>query len=404
MKRLALAAALLLAGCPALTPGGGFTREPEQLAELSPAAQKLVEDATRDIPPGALRDVHTHVLSLDTARNGGYVNPRMLSWAHPVDRIKMKVYLSAAGIDDVAQADAQYAERLARLVRAMPKHGKHYLLAFDQHYEPDGTLTREQSEFYVPNDYVWQLARQHPDLFIAAASVHPYRPDALQELDRAAARGVKLIKWLPNAQGMDASDPRLDAYYAKVREHGMTILTHVGEEQAVESEAGQALGNPLRFRRPLDQGVRIVMAHGGSLGNSVDLDDPAHPVVPSYTLVLRLLREPRYKNLLRADISAMTQVNRAPAPVLAFLAAEDVHGQLMNGSDYPIPAVNALIQLRQLARAGLIAETDIAPLQEIYGCNPLLFDFVLKRRLRSPATGKGFPLSVFTADLAADPA
>ncbi len=389
---------LCLAGCGCVVAplGGAFSHEPEAAAALlSPEARQLVEEAFRDIPPGAARDFHTHLLTLDTAATGGFVNPRMLSWRHPVDRFKTAIYMSAAGVGDLDKADAQYLDRLVRLIRAIPGHGKHYILGFDRHYNPDGSVNLEKSEFHTPNDYVWSVAQRQPDLFIPVISVHPYRADALPELDRWAQRGVKLIKWLPNAQGMDASDPRLDPYYAKVREHGMTILTHVGEEQAVESDEDQRFGNPLLFRRALDQGVRIIMAHGGSLGTDEDLDHPARPRVPAHTLVLRLLREPKYEGRLFADISAMTQFNRLPEPLLALLSATDVHSRLVNGSDYPLPAVNALIRLGKLEDSGLLLASDLEPLRDIYDYNPLLFDFVLKRRLRNPETGQGFPASVF---------
>jgi uncharacterized protein len=391
--------ALLLTAC--ISPlGGSFTDEPEAaVKKLSPAARDLVMEAYRDIPPGAARDHHTHLITLDTEKYGGYINPRMLSWWHPVDRFKTAIYMSAAQVDDLDQADGQYLDRLVRLIRALPNPGRHYLLGFDQHYNADGSVNPEKSEFHTPNEYVWEVAQRYPDLFIPAISVHPFRADALEELDRWGRRGVKLIKWLPNAQGMDASEPRLDAYYAKVREYGMTILTHVGEEQAVHSKEDQRLGNPLLFRRPLDQGTRIIMAHGGSLGTCEDFEADDRRTVPCYTLVLRLMRSPAYRQLLFADISAMTQFNRLPEPLLAYLAATDVHDRLVNGSDYPLPGVNALIRLRPLIKAGMLDPADADPLRELYGYNPLLFDFALKRRLRHPDTGTGFPASVFLGRL-----
>lgn len=400
--RIAIGTTLLL-GAGSLLVHSAIAQEPEAAVRpLSPAARALVEEAYRGIPSGAVRDYHTHLLTLDTATTGGYINPRMLSWWHPVDRFKTTIYMSAAGISDVAKADGQYLERLTRLIRAIPNHGRHYLLALDQHYNADSKANLEKTEFFVPNDHVYRIAGRYPDLFLPAISVHPYRSDAVQELDRWGRQGVKLVKWLPNAQGMDASDPRLDPYYARLRRYDMTLLTHVGEEQAVESDEDQRLGNPLRFRRPLDQGVKIIMAHCGSLGSDEDLDDPARSRVPSHTLVLRLMREPKYKNLLYADISAITQVNRIPDPLLAFMQATEVHDRLVNGSDYPLPAVNILVHLRQVQKHGFIEQSDVAPLREIYRHNPLLFDFVLKRRLRHPDTGAAFPVSVFLGRPAID--
>jgi hypothetical protein len=39
------------------------------------------------------------------------------------------------------------------------------------------------------------------DMFLPCVSVHPYRKDALEELEKYAAQGVHLVKWLPNSMG-----------------------------------------------------------------------------------------------------------------------------------------------------------------------------------------------------------
>jgi mannonate dehydratase len=80
-------------------------------------------------------------------------------------------------------------------------------------------------------------------------------------------------------------------------------------------------------------------------------------------------------------------------PLSAVIEREELHGRLVNGSDYPLPAINLLIRAKPLVRAGYIDAEEAASLREIYGFNPLLFDFVLKRVLRSG--GKAFPAGVF---------
>ena len=61
--------------------------------------------------------------------------------------------------------------------------------------------------FYVPNDYVLKLAREHPE-FLPAVSIHPARPDALEELERCLAGGAVMMKCLPNCQNIDCNDRR----------------------------------------------------------------------------------------------------------------------------------------------------------------------------------------------------
>jgi uncharacterized protein len=90
----------------------------------------------------------------------------------------------------------------------------------------------------------------------------------------------------------------------------------------------------------------------------------------------------------------MTQFNRS-GKLRTMLAREDLHERIVNGSDYPLPAVNLLIRTRPLVKQGYIKADEADSLKEIYDYNPLLFDFVLKRTLKLPGTPKRFPASVF---------
>ena len=381
--------------------GGAFKGPPEALeSRLSAGATALIEQAFADIKPSELRDHHVHVVGLGTGDSGASVNPKMMSWRHPTHRARALVYLSAAGITDETKADNQYVDRLVRLIRTVEGHGKSYLLAFDRHYRPDGTIDAERSNFYTPNEYVVRLSEAHPDLFLPAISVHPYRPDWRQELEKWALRGARLIKWLPNAQGMDPADPKLDGYYAMMKRYDMTLLSHAGEEQAVEAGDFQELGNPLRLRRPLDQGVRVIVAHAASLGDNDDLDNPGSRAA-SFDLFMRMMDNPKYEGLLFGEISAMLQFNRFPDPILTLMRRKDLHHRLVNGSDYPVPAVNFLINTGDMVDNGMITEEEQGYLKEIYPYNPLLFDYVAKRTLRVPETGKRLPGHVFTRDPAA---
>src|SRR5215208_6489582 len=109
--------------------GGAFTHRPEELKDrLSPVAAELVEAAFADVDPARLVDYHTHVAGVGAGGTGNQVNPKMLTWRHPLDRAKFAVYLSAAGVEDVRRADAEFAERLVRLVTHIEHRGKYRLL------------------------------------------------------------------------------------------------------------------------------------------------------------------------------------------------------------------------------------------------------------------------------------
>jgi predicted TIM-barrel fold metal-dependent hydrolase len=206
-----------------------------------------------------------------------------------------------------------------------------------------------------------------------------------------------MVKWLPNAMGMNPADELCDPFYQKMKELGLVLLSHGGEEKAVEAEEDQKLGNPLLLRRALDHGVKVIVAHCAGLGLNEDLDDPKRKLTDNFDLFLRLMKEKRYEGLVFADISAMTQFNRCLRPLATILSREDLHERLVNGSDYPLPAVNVLIRTGTLAKHGYITRAERAGLNEIYDYNPLLFDFVLKRTIRLPGTERRLPASLFLA-------
>ena len=376
--------------------GGAFKHQPEELRNrLSANAADLVKRAFDDIDPARLVDHHTHVAGIGTSPTGAFVNPKMRTWGHPFHHLKFKVYLSAAGVADVEHADTELIKRLVNLVRNISNHGKHRLLAFDKNYSPDGSPNLEKTEFYVPNEYVFALAEQHPDLFVPNISVNPYRPDALAELEKWALRGARVVKWLPNAMGINPSDPKCDPFYQRMKELGLILLSHGGEEKAVEADEDQKLGNPLLLRRALDHGVKVIVAHCAGLGENEDLDRPDKKSTHNFDLFMRLMNEKRYEGLVFGEISAMTQFNRIGKPLTTILERADLHERLVNGSDYPLPAVNVLIRTKPLVKSGYIEPDERERLNEIYDYNPLLFDFVLKRTLRLPGTNKRLPATIF---------
>ena len=375
--------------------GGAFTQPPQELSrKISQSASDLIKRAFDDVDPARLVDHHVHIAGLGSNGSKAFVNAKMRTWKHPFHRLKFKVYMSSAGVEDEHRADTQFFNRLADLAGNISHHGKHRLLAFDKHYRSDGSVNLEKTEFYVPNDYVFKLCEQRPDLFVPNISVNPYRPDALAELEKWARRGARVVKWLPNAMGIDPADPRCDPFYQKMKEFDLILLSHGGEEKAVEAQEDQKLGNPLLLRRPLDHGVKVIVAHCAGLGTNEDLDAQNHQQIDNFDLFLRLMDEKRYEGLVFGEISAMTQFNRA-AKLRTLLQRQDLHERLVNGSAHPLPAVNTLIRKRPLVKYGYLTPAEGNSLQEIYDYNPLLFDFVLKRTLKLPGADRRLPAGIF---------
>ena len=77
----------------------------------------------------------------------------------------------------------------------------------------------------------------------------------------------------------------------------------------------------------------------------------------------------------------MTIVNRVGAPLREVLSNEGLRARMLNGSDYPLPAINVLMQTRAVEAEGFITPEQRGLLNEIDQHDPLLFDFVMKRCL-----------------------
>ncbi len=370
----------------------GPTFSDVSLAQLSAEAAALVEQAFEGLEGKEVVDYHTHVLGTGACCDTGCFCPEA---DNVVKGSFMSILKADSGVSSPLTADRDFLAQLRRLRHRI----KHVLLAFDAHYDESGTRVLEKTGMFVPNDYVARIVAKHPDEFIPACSVHPYRQDAVAELERAHALGARLIKWLPNAMGFDPSSEQCQPYYDACSRLGMVILSHAGEEKAVSSDPKfQKMGNPLLFRRALDSGVKVVIAHCASLGKLPDLDTPGDkkPLVSCIELFLRMARTPKWKHLLFGDISAITLVNRYRTFV-SLLKATDVHDQLINGSDYPLVCVSLMNRTAPFVRLKLIDPAQGRLLREIYRLNPLMWDFVIKRIMRGP-NGERFPDRVFLRD------
>jgi mannonate dehydratase len=348
---------------------------------VSGRAAELVERCFEGVQREKLWDTHVHLVGIGSADTGCWVNPGQQSIFAPIRRLRYDVFRAASGVTDDDQADQQYLDRLLTLHRAANPKGKLVLLAFDYRVGDDGEEAPELSDFYTPNEYVLEVAKNNSDV-VACASVHPYRSDAVERLTQAAAAGARACKWLPNAMGIDPASPKCDPFYDKLAALRIPLITHGGEEQAVESGTDQELGNPLRLRRALEHGVRVVVAHCASLGHVEDLDNESAGQIEAFDAFMRLFTDRRWEKQLFADVSALIQVNRCGRPLREILISKDLHPRLVNGSDYPLPAIDPLVSTSTLVDKGYLTADERELLNAIFVANPLLFDFAVKRTIK----------------------
>ena len=227
------------------------SRAAEPSGPLSDGAQALITRAWVGLEPSRVLDVHVHILGTGAGGTGCFVGPRMSSLSSPIEYLKFSIYQQASGVTDTAQCDVQYLDRLVGLMKSQRPHGRALIFAFDKFHDADGKEVKEDTEFFTPNEYVLKLAKKYPDLFVPCASVHPYRPDAVEALTAAVEGGAVAVKWLPNAMNIDPASPKCEAFYAAMKALKVPLISHAGEEKAVHAEERQRLGNPLLLRDPL---------------------------------------------------------------------------------------------------------------------------------------------------------
>jgi uncharacterized protein len=361
-----------------LWPDAGFNNPCHKDIPTELANHDLMQQIWADINPNQVWDSHVHLVGTGDNNSGIWFNPNMDSWLHPILKIQKNFYENGACADS-DNIDHSTLQRLLDLSKQMPQGYKSLLFAFDWFHDENGKPNKQKTIFHVPNEYAANLASKHSQHFEWVASVHPYRPDAVDALEQAKANGARAIKWLPPGMGIDPASPKCDAFYRKVATLNLPLITHTGHEKAVQG-GNQNHGNPLRLRRALDQGVRVIMAHCASEGDDEDLDH-GKKRVNSLALFSRLMDTPDYSTLAFGEISAITLVNHAWA-IKTVLQRSDWHPRLINGSDYPLPAIMPLINTRQLKKKGLLECEHLPFLQALKQYQPLMFDFAVKRLLR----------------------
>jgi predicted TIM-barrel fold metal-dependent hydrolase len=89
---------------------------------------------------------------------------------------------------------------------------------------PNQALQGEPQRMRASNDDLIALAARHPKL-MPIATVHPYDgAAAVAELERVAARGVKVLKLHPHTQKFDTADPRVLALVERAGQLGVIVL------------------------------------------------------------------------------------------------------------------------------------------------------------------------------------
>ncbi|MBX9676047.1 MAG: amidohydrolase [Methylotenera sp.] len=361
-----------------------LTKLPDEIKQ-----HPLMQEIWRDIRPELVWDTHVHLVGTGDSDSGIWSSPNMDSYWHPILKVQKNFYMNGSCAVD-GDIDNSTVQRMLTQLNEIPAGFKLMLFAFDWFHDENGKPNKDQSIFHIPNQYAQKIASENANRFEWVCSIHPYRADAVDALELAHAQGARAVKWLPSGMGIDPASPKCDLFYQKLQSLNMPIISHTGAESAVQGGV-QAHGNPLRTRRALDAGVRVVLAHCASDGFDEDLDN-SNKRIKSFDLFARLMDTPDYQQLVFGEISALTLINHAWA-IKPILQRTDWHHRLLNGSDYPLPGILPLINTQSLAKQGLLNMEYVPFLQALKNHNALLFDFAVKRLIA--LDGIKFANSVF---------
>ena len=398
IKKLSLFFTLLsLQACSYLVSpiGGNFSEKPEEMEKkLSKEASELVDKIYAGFGSECFYDMHVHAVGNGSDGSENWITPEFENFFNFNKHMQFQVYKSATDIKDMKRTEQQYNQRVLSLLKGDKRYPQIFYLAFDYHYNESGQIDKDHSNFYIDNQYVWKMHKKHPEYILPAISIHPDRPNAIKDLKKWANKGVKVVKWLPNAMRIDPSSKSTDAFYKIMKKNDMILLSHVGEEKAVDGEAYQELGNPLLLKKALNLNLNVIMAHAGSRGKCIDYQNN-NQQADCFDLFWRMFQNEKWKDNLYADTSGLTIHARVGKPLKVLLNHPEFHDRLIHGSDYPLPAINFIYRTSQLEDLGYITEGQRELLNEIYDYNPLTFEIALKRSLKHPETGKSFTDEAF---------
>ena len=263
-------------------------------------------------------DSHVHVCAFTPEH--GQTSDRLLN---TLPFRFMRWRLGLAGNDGATERAVE--RKLVEAIDGTPELDAAVVLAFDGVRADDGSVDLGRTHLYVTNDYVIDLCRRHPKMRFGA-SVHPFRPDAVAEVERCVAAGAVLLKWLPIVQGFSPADERCFPVYEALAHHGLPLLSHTGGERSL-IRVNDAWADPRLLEPALKRGVTVIAAHCGTRSTFTEPD--------YFEDFRRMVRE--YEHLY-GDTAALLLPARWHA-LRKVLDDPLLRTRVVHGSDWPIPPI-----------------------------------------------------------------
>ena len=219
---------------------------------------------------------------------------------------------------------------------------------------------RDKAEAVIKlqNENLAALVAEHPDRFVAFATVAMQHPDlAVKQLEDGIKKlGLRGMSVGGSVEGLELADPKFHPIWAKAEELGCLIFIHpTGTKELASRLKGNGglentIGNPLEttlalshliYEGTLDRfpGLKICAAHGGGyLPFYAPRSDAICVTFPDRCSSVQLKKKPtEYLKQLYYDSIVFTP------QALRHLAHEVGVGQIMMGTDYPFPWTNVAV-------------------------------------------------------------
>jgi uncharacterized protein len=257
------------------------------------------------------------------------------------------------------EIDLLWIKRISNLVDESNLISKAVTLCLDAIYDENGKILPEYIQLYVPNTWGSYATKQFPHPLLHGASIHPYRKDALQELEKCISNQAFLIKWLPSVMGIDPNSNLCIPFYDALKHFKIPLLSHTDIEHTFsEPQKGWLENNHvLKLKKALDRGVIVIAAHGGTPTQMKFAEELAS----------------KYENFF-LDTSGLFNPSRARSSLQLFeMAKKSVLGErLLFASDWPVPAFPIFL----IDKIGIASYHKISKIK-----NPFLKDLHTKELL-----------------------
>jgi predicted TIM-barrel fold metal-dependent hydrolase len=272
-------------------------------------------------------DIHIHLFGIGDDSSGCMLSKEI------TETQTFKHLEQLLGLRERAKTlDKAYELALAELLKNSGLT-KGVILAQDGVYDAKGKFDIARTQVYTPNDYLFAVTARYPEMMIPCVSINPDRADALDELNRCAEKGARILKIHPPIQGVDPGDKKHTRFFRRCAELKVMVMVHTGHEHS-SPIVDIGLASPLRLELALDEGCTVVACHCGT-GRPADRPD----MLPDFLAMAQ-----KYENLW-GETAVLGGFGR-DKDFLRLLDQKPILDRLLHGSDFPFPSLPMLFKDR----------------------------------------------------------